>query len=170
MPEPASRSRNCCTSGRSLPARMTPSVSSSVILAWRCTASGMSSQRVAVTNPANSSICRPIAYPLGPGIEQAQHETRRNQNQKGAEGDLERAPRQTVREAGPQRRDIARNRRNQEDAEDRDKADRQGRHLALMRQAGEHIAQGAGGCDRDADAGGGRDSLVDRLAVERQKD
>ena len=53
-----------CTSGRSAPARMTPSVSSNTSFVCRCTGSGTSSHRVCATNSASFSISRPMALEL----------------------------------------------------------------------------------------------------------
>ena len=47
-------------------------------------------------------------------------------------------------------------------------AERERRQQRLMRPAGQHVADRAGDRDRHAEAGRGRDRVVDRLAVERQ--
>ena len=76
-------------------------------------------------------------------------ETRGDEQQIEAEPDFELALRQPVRQAGAERRDPARERRDQDDGEQGDETDRQRRQQGLMRQAGEDIAYGADERDRE---------------------
>src|SRR5204862_5548843 len=56
----------------------------------------------------------------------------------------------------------------QGDTDERDEAERKRRRQRLARQAGQHIADGAGGGERHAEPSRGADRRMDRLAVKRQ--
>ena len=68
------------------------------------------------------------------------------------------------------RRDEARNRRHEDQAEQRHEPDRQRWQQRLVRQAGKHKADSAGDSDRHADARRGRHRIVDRFAINREHD
>src|SRR5262249_39800626 len=88
--------------------------------------------------------------------DEADQETRGDQQQKEGEADLELALGQPVGETGAEGRDPARERCNEDDAEHGDEPERQRRQEGPVRQAGQDITDGAGERDGDAEAGGSR--------------
>src|SRR5215813_9331295 len=110
---------------------------------------------------------RLTAAPRNDASKQAPQEVQRYCEQKSAERDFERAPRQPMREMRAVRRDVARDRSGHHKSNQRNKAQRERRQLGLVRQAGKRKTDGAGNRDRHGDARRRGDRIVDWLAIDR---